>query len=77
MSISTAFAELKNEVSAKADYFQNTSYEFSVRCQVVEGQTNLIDLTLTVPSEREAQTIVNNWRQKSGEVYAFIMKNLL
>ncbi len=69
--------ELKNEVSAKADYFQNTSYEFFVRCQVVEGQANLIDLTLTVPSEREAQTIVNNWRQKSGEVYAFIMKNLL
>lgn len=69
--------ELKNEVSARADYFPNNFGEFSVQCRVVENEVNLIDLTLTVPSEKEAQAIVNNWRQKSEEIYALLMKNLL
>ena len=69
--------ELKNEVSARADYFPNNFGEFSVQCRVVENEVNLIDLTLIVPSEKEAQAIVNNWRQKSEEIYALLMKNLL
>lgn len=69
--------ELKNEVSARADYFPNNFGEFSVQCRVVENEVNLIDLTLTVPSEKEAQAIVNNWRQKSEEIYALLMKTLL
>lgn len=69
--------ELKNEVSARADYFRNNFGEFSVQCRVVENEVNLIDLTLTVPSEKEAQAIVNNWRQKSEEIYALLMKTLL
>lgn len=69
--------ELKNEVSARADYFPNNFGEFSVQCRVVENEVNLIDLTLTVPSEKEAQAIANNWRQKNEELYAYIMKSLL
>ena len=69
--------ELKNEVSVKADYFPNNLGEFSVQCRVIENEANLIDLTLTVPSEKEAQAIVNNWRQKSEEIYALLMKTLL
>lgn len=69
--------ELKNEVSARADYFPNNFGEFSVQCKVVENEVNLIDLTLTVPSEKEAQAIISNWRQKSEEIYALLMKNLL
>ena len=28
--------ELKNEMSVKADYFENSNMEYSVRCQVIE-----------------------------------------
>lgn len=69
--------ELKNEVSVKADYFPNASGEYSVRCQVIENNFSLIDLTVTVPSEVEAQTVANNWNKKNQEVYALIMQNLL
>lgn len=69
--------ELKNEVSVKADYFPNANQEFSVRCQVIENNTSLVDLTLTVPTEHEAEIIANNWRHKSEEIYALLMKNLL
>ena len=69
--------ELKNEVSVRADYFPNASQEFSVRCQVIENNMHLVDLTLNVPTENEAKIIANNWRHKSDEIYALLMKNLL
>ncbi len=69
--------ELKNEVSVKSDHFPGSGMEFTVRCQVIENNQPLIDLTLTVPSEAEAETISNNWSKKNQEIYALIMQNLL
>lgn len=69
--------ELKNEVSIKADYFQNSNQEYSVRCQVIEQGSPLIDLLITVPTETEATTVANNWSEKNQEVYAMIMAKLL
>lgn len=69
--------ELKNEVSVKSDYYQNNSLEFSVRCQIIENETPLIDLTITVPNEKEAISVSNNWTQRHQEIYATIMQNLL
>ncbi len=69
--------ELRNEVSVKADYYQNSSNEYSVRCQVLEQGTAIIDLTLTAPTETQAQTMANNWSKKNQEIYASIMASLL
>ena len=69
--------ELKNEVAVKSDYYRNSNMEYSVRCQVIEQDTPLIDLTLSVPTQAEAETIANNWAKKNQEVYALIMSHLL
>ena len=69
--------ELKNEVSVKSDYYRNSNQEYSVRFQVIEHGVPLIDLTVTAPTEAEAETIANNWTKKNQEVYAMIMSNLL
>lgn len=69
--------DLKNEVSVKADYYRNTAGEYSVRCQVLENQEPLIDLTLSVPTESEAESISNNWQKKNQEIYAWVMSQLL
>lgn len=69
--------ELKNEVAVKADYYQNSNHEYAVRCQVIEHEAPLIDLTITVPTETEAETISNNWAKKSQQIYAMIMTQLL
>ena len=58
--------ELKNEVSVN-----------SVRCQVIEQRMPLIDLTVTAPTEAEAETIANNWTKKNQEIYAMVMTQLL
>lgn len=69
--------DLKNEVAVKADYYRNTAREYSVRCQVLENQEPLIDLTLSVPSENEAKSIISNWQKKNQAIYAWLMSELL
>ena len=44
---------------------------------IKEGKTTLIDLTLNVPTESAAQTLCENWKRKSQEVYAAVMKLLM
>ncbi|MDD2978543.1 MAG: DUF4364 family protein [Hespellia sp.] len=69
--------DLKEEVAVKADFYLNTKHEYEVRCQIVEKGYNLIDLKLTVPTQTEAEAIVNNWNTKNEEIYALLMTNLL
>ena len=69
--------DLKNEVSVKADYMKNAREEYSVRCQVFENHEPLIDLTLSVPTEKEASAIALNWQKKNQVVYAWLMSQLL
>ena len=51
--------------------------EYSVRCQVIEQRMPLIDLTVTAPTEAEAEMIANNWTKKNQEIYAMVMAQLL
>lgn len=69
--------ELKNEVSVKADYYPTNTNEFAVRCQIYEGESALIDLTITVPTKEEAISVANHWNKRHQEIYAQIMANLL
>lgn len=69
--------DLKNETSVKADFYRNTAGEYSVRCQVLENQEPLIELTLSVPTANEAETIAANWQKKNQDVYAWLMGQLL
>ena len=69
--------ELKNEVGVRADFYQTKSNEYNVRCQILEGDSTLIDLTLSVPSKEEAASVANNWSKYHQEIYAQIMMKLL
>lgn len=69
--------ELRNEVSVISDYYKTTNNEYAVRCVVKEKNSELIDLTLTVPVEEQAAVIANNWRQQSQDIYAYIMGALM
>ena len=57
--------------------FSLKNEEFSVHCQVIEHSMPLIDLTVTVPSHEEAETMAANWAAKNQEIYAYIMTHLL
>ena len=69
--------DLKEEVAIKSDYYLNTNDKFEVRCQIMENGYNLIDLRLTVPTEKEAEAIAAKWSLKSQEIYTSLLTDLL
>ena len=69
--------ELREEVSTIADYHEEKKDEFIARCMVRERGSIIVDVSLNVPTEEEASRICNSWREKSQEVYAYLMKTLM
>ncbi|MGN0334514.1 MAG: DUF4364 family protein [Lachnospiraceae bacterium] len=68
---------LRDEASVIADYYKNTNQEFSARLQVLERGFPLIDLTLSVPTKEQANSICNHWKTKNQKIYAYLMQELL
>ena len=69
--------ELRNEISTPADFYRTESGEYAARCRVLEKDSVLIDLTLTVPVREQSEAICSHWRDKSQALYASIIKELL
>ena len=69
--------ELKNEVGVRSDFYESSNGDYYVRLQIMEGDSSLIDLTLSVPTKEEAISIANNWTKRHQEIYAQIMMKLL
>ncbi|ABX40794.1 DUF4364 family protein [Lachnoclostridium phytofermentans] len=68
---------LREEVSTLADYFEVKKDEFITHLRVMEGSSAIIDLKLSVPTEREANLICNNWKQKSSDIYTYVISSLI
>ena len=69
--------ELQEEVSTQAEFYQVKKGEFAAHLSVVERDSTIIDLNLVVTSEEEASALCNNWKEKSSEVYAYLLSTLL
>lgn len=68
---------LRDETAVRADYFPNSHDEYSVRLRVMEKEAPIIDLTLSVPTESQANSICNHWKKKNQKIYAYLMQELL
>ena len=69
--------EMRNESNTKSDYSLTESREYAVHCWVQEGKESLIDLTVNVPTEEEAERVCANWPEKSQEIYLYVLETLL
>jgi len=69
--------ELQEEVSTPAEFYQVKKGEFAAHLSVIERDTPIIDLTLLVTTEEEASKLCNNWREKSSDIYSYLMSVLL
>lgn len=75
--LKTNDVELRETFLTTADYYPGSNEDYLVRCQVREQDSTLIDLTLSVPSEKQAVSMCNHWKGKSQEIYAWLMQQLL
>lgn len=69
--------ELRNEVSTLSDYDRTPDGDYSVRCRVREGNSTLIELNFTVPTEEAAQAVCRHWPDKSQALYMHILETLM
>lgn len=68
---------MRNEVGISADYYKTTSQDYVVHCEVREGRNTLIDLNLSVPDKEQAEFMCSHWKERSQEIYSFVMKTLM
>lgn len=69
--------DLVNDVSTTSDYYRSTSMDYVVHCVVKEGENNLIELNMSVPTEEHADAMCAKWKDASQEIYEFIIKKLM
>ena len=68
---------MRNEVSTISDYYKSTNQDYIVHCELREGKTVLLDLSLSVPDREQAESMCSQWEQKNQEIYSFVMKSLM
>ena len=68
---------MRNEAGTLSDYYKSTSQDYIVHCEVREGRSTLIDLDLSVPDKEQAELMCSRWKDRSQEIYAFVMKTLM
>ncbi|MGN1204033.1 MAG: DUF4364 family protein [Lachnospiraceae bacterium] len=68
--------ELKNEVSIQGDYYKSVTGDYEAHLVAKEKGANLIELTLSVPTEEIASSICDNWQKKNQEIYQYLVSSL-
>ena len=68
---------IRNEAGIISDFYKSTNQDYIVHCEVREGRSPLIELSLSVPDRDQAAAMSARWEHKSKEIYSFIMKSLM
>lgn len=78
--INTFFNEkefsLRNEISILSDYYKSTSGEYEAHLVAKDKEINLVEITISVPSEDTAVSICDNWQKRNQEVYQKLIEQL-
>ncbi len=68
--------ELKNEVSVLSNYYKATTGEYEANLIIREKNINLINITMSVPTEGMASSICDKWESSSQDVYNALIEKL-
>jgi len=69
--------ELRNETSVTADYKKLAHKGYEITLKAMERDDLLMELKLSMPDEKSASKICNQWQKKNEDIYALIMKELM
>ena len=68
--------ELRDETSVLSNYYQTAAGDYEARLTAKDRDITLIDLTLSVPTEKMAETICDNWQKKNQTIYQYLTREL-
>ena len=64
-------------MSTIADFYKSTSQDYIVHCEIREGKTVLLDVSLSVPDREQAEAMCSQWEKKNQDIYSYVMKTLM
>ena len=68
---------MRNEVGLISDFYKSTNQDYIVHCEVREGKAVLVNLDISVQDKEQAEIMCNHWKDRSQEIYAYVMKSLM
>ena len=68
---------LREQVSSLADFYETTPGEYVAELKILERDSFLIEMKLTVPSLFAAETVCDKWKQKNADIYAYVVNTLI
>ena len=68
---------MRNEVGLISDFYKSTNQDYIVHCEVREGKAVLVNLDISVPDKEQAEIMCNHWKDRSQEIYTYVMKSLM
>lgn len=67
--------ELRNESAISADYYPSNN-EYIAQCSIKERNQTLLEIKLAVPTQEQAVHICDSWRDKSEEIYQYLIQKV-
>lgn len=68
---------LKKDTSVTAEYYKAAGNLYNVRCQIMDKKKSVFDLTFQIQGHEQAEAACNNWKQKSEEIYDYLLDMLI
>ncbi|WP_305766868.1 DUF4364 family protein [Candidatus Epulonipiscium viviparus] len=75
--ISDNYMSAKNILDVSASYIKEKEHEYIVNCKIVEKTSTLIELNLNVSTNNMANSICNNFKNNTNEIYSEILHLLM
>lgn len=69
--------KLINETSIQGDYKKVGDFDYEVRMVAKEGSRNLMELSLSVPTEEIAQSVLDKWQNRNQDIYKYLITELM
>ena len=68
--------KIKEEISVTADYTIENSSNYIVSLKATENKLILIDIKISVATQKQAKDLCNNWKNNSSQLYNSIINTL-
>ena len=69
--------QIHNEVSVISNYYKTPNGDYVADLVARENSLDLVNIKINMPTEEACESLCNNWKDKSQEIYAYLLENLL
>lgn len=69
--------QIHNELSVMTNYYKTSEGEYVADLTAREKSLDLINIKINMPTEDSAEAICEHWKEKSQDIYSYLLETLL